>query len=39
VLFCLEEELPFDGEKSVETFGISGHSKPKSDTKINFISL
>ena len=39
VLSCLEEELSVDGEKSVETFGISGHSKPKNDTKISFISL
>jgi hypothetical protein len=39
VLSCLEEELPVDGEKSVETFGVSGHSKPKNDTKISFISL
>ena len=39
MLFCIEKELPVDGEKSVETFGISGHSKPKSDTKISFISL
>lgn len=38
-LFCLEEELRVDGEMSVKTFGISGHSKPKSDTKISFISL
>jgi hypothetical protein len=39
VLFCLEEELPVYGEKSIETFGISGHSKPKNDKKISVISL